>query len=81
MKNHLLFNISFYPNPTKDLINLSINKSLSISSIELFDITGRMVKSYNDSERKLNTEGLSSGQYILKIATEKGLITKKVQLE
>lgn len=73
--------INLYPNPTTGSINLNVTNNSNISSIELYDVTGRKVKMYKNSERKLKTNGLINGQYFLKIESEKGLIIKKVLIE
>ena len=52
-----------------------------INSIELYDISGRIILTKNEintSSKKLNLEGLTSGSYFVKIATTKGTITKKI---
>jgi len=73
--------INVYPNPAKGFINLSFNNILNISALTLFDITVRFVKDYHPLENRLNTGSLSAGQYILRIETEEGILTKKIQLE
>ncbi len=70
-----------YPNPAKGLLNLTLVGNLKITNIVLYDISGKLVKTYTATERELNIKGLSSGQYLLKLNTEKGIITKKVQIE
>ncbi|MFZ4106249.1 T9SS type A sorting domain-containing protein [Flavobacterium sp.] len=72
--------ISVFPNPTKDIINVS-NKLASISSIEISDLNGRVVNKVNsiDAENvQINISDLSSGIYMMKIVSDKGTITKKV---
>lgn len=73
--------ITIYPNPTKGVINLTLDNNLRISEIILYDITGRIAKIYNAAQRKLDIKDFASGQYFLKLKTEKGVITKRVQLE
>ena len=73
--------IKIYPNPAKGLLNLTLVGNLKINNMVLYDISGKLVKTYSATERELSIKGLSSGQYLLKLNTEKGIITKKVQIE
>lgn len=65
-----------YPNPSSEFVYIK-NIDLNSKKIELFDINGRLVKSYNGSEiveGKLIVSNLQAGNYILKIGT----ISKKI---
>jgi hypothetical protein len=73
--------IKIYPNPAKGLLNLTLVGNLKITNIVLYDISGKLVKTYSATERELSIKGLSSGQYLLKLNSEKGIITKKVIVE
>ena len=71
--------ISVYPNPTSDVINISSN--LSITSLELFNILGKKVMQSESVTNRLVVSELPSGIYLLNINTEKGNLTKKVIIE
>jgi hypothetical protein len=65
-----------YPNPFSEFVYIK-NIDLNSKKIELFDLNGRLVKSYNASEvieDKLIVSNLPAGNYILKIGT----ISKKI---
>ncbi len=55
---------------------------MSIEGYEVFTILGQSVLLSNDlttaSEVKLDTKSLSTGVYVVKVETDKGLISKKV---
>ncbi len=71
---------SVFPNPTKDIINVS-NKLTSINSVEISDLNGRVVNTVNSIDAQnvqINISDLSSGIYMMKIVSDKGIITKKV---
>ncbi len=71
---------SVFPNPTKDIVNVS-NTSSSINSIEITDLNGRVVKTVNAidaSNAQVNISDLSTGVYMMKIVSDKGTTTKKV---
>ena len=73
-------NISVYPNPSRDLVNIS-NDDSSIKTIEMTDLNGRVVKTVNvadSSNVQVNISDLSVGVYMMKIVSDKGTTTKKV---
>ena len=74
-------NILVYPNPTQAFINLVLEKEHHIAKITLYDMAGKVAKIYDATERLLDVKGINSGQYILHLQTNKGIITKKIQIE
>ena len=62
---------------------LVIKNNFNISKAELYDASGKLIKSLsgnNTKEIKLSTIGFVKGLYILKITSEKGITAKKVIL-
>ena len=74
-------NIHIYPKPTKDVLQIEVSDNTEIESIELFDLGGKRVKTFNNSDRNLNISDLSSGTYFLRISTTKGGLAEKVIIE
>ena len=74
--NLLNNNITIYPNPVIDLIN--INTSLTILEVEIYDVLGKRLNYIKVNNRKIDVSGVNSGVYILKIKTEIGIILKKI---
>ncbi|MES2287966.1 MAG: T9SS type A sorting domain-containing protein, partial [Bacteroidota bacterium] len=75
--------ITIFPNPSSTEINFSVKGSTTIKSVELYDVTGRMVKQIvglNTQKYTIQREGLSTGLYITKIQLNKGSISKKIIL-
>lgn len=82
--------LNSYPNPFKD--NLSINMKLTDLSpvkIELFNVKGQKIKSFNiekpanknldlNLNNKLNLEDMSSGIYFIKVSNDNFSTTQKV---
>lgn len=58
-------NISIYPNPTKDVVNIKIDDT--ITSVELYDQLGRLIKTEKTS--LINVSKLNKGTYYLKVKT------------
>lgn len=67
-----LVNLKIYPNPTKDVLNISYNDL--ISKVTIFDLSGRQIfdKEVNDLSTVVSTDNLSKGTYLLKVQTQKG---------
>ena len=64
---------AIYPNPTRDY--MQIRTDLHISSIEISDLSGRVVLSVASiADNKIGTSGLSSGLYIIKATDGNGNI-------
>ena len=77
--NHQAENTSFiniFPNPVSD--NLTI-ETTEKATIEIINIEGQILKTINTTERQttINATDLSSGIYIIKVETEKGVAVKK----
>ncbi|WP_396149842.1 T9SS type A sorting domain-containing protein [Flavobacterium sp.] len=66
--------ISLYPNPAKDVLNIS--SSYSITKIEVYDIQGRNVASNNNASN-VNVLSLGKGVYIIKVVQENGSVITK----
>jgi len=67
--------ISIYPNPANDIINVKYNKEFII---EIFDITGKSI--LTSKNKTTNIAHLDQGNYIIMIKNEKGKILKSDKL-
>ncbi|SMC42204.1 T9SS type A sorting domain-containing protein [Moheibacter sediminis] len=70
--------ITFYPVPTKQILNISIKNSTKIESVNVFDLTGKLVLNSNNSDSKINLSHLNSGTYLISVKTNKGIHTEKI---
>ena len=69
--------LSLYPNPVID--ELKINTDSKINSVQVIDITGKMVySSFVVNNNSINVSALPSGVYLVKIDTDKGTKTERV---
>ncbi len=68
--------ISVYPNPTENNINVS---NISNSNIQISDISGKIVfrKSYCNETENINLSNLKSGIYFITIENNNNIITEK----
>lgn len=73
-------NISVYPNPVSDILNIEGEDAVSIKSMMLLDITGKIVYK-GVFTKSLNVVNFPRGLYLLRIESEKGgVLVKKVIL-
>jgi hypothetical protein len=76
-----IVDFSVYPNPATNLVTVSSASDFSIKAIDMFDINGRIIKSIaidNLSNVEVNISDLSTGVYMMKIASDQGTSTKKI---
>lgn len=57
--------VNVYPNPTKDILNIEWNETLT--AIQIYDVTGKKIKTFKATERKLNVSDLNVGIYLLEL--------------
>lgn len=71
-------NISFYPNPVKDLFNLSSVEQMTEASV--YNVLGQQVakRTINANQATLDLSSLTAGTYIVKVATANGTKTIKI---
>ena len=58
----------FFPNPANDRIVFS----QELSSVSVFDLSGRLILNSNCTIKEMDISKLKKGNYILKIQTSKG---------
>ncbi|MCY7290741.1 MAG: T9SS type A sorting domain-containing protein, partial [Ferruginibacter sp.] len=74
-------NALVYPNPTIGELNIQLYKPLfTNSTLQVLDVTGRMIKQQNISANNLNikldVENLSAGRYFIKITNNRQVINE-----
>ena len=69
--------VSIYPNPVKDILNLSLSENTNIESYEIYDLLGKKVISEKTTENKINVNQLNKGIYLLKAFTNEAIFTNK----
>ncbi|MCO6461989.1 MAG: T9SS type A sorting domain-containing protein [Saprospiraceae bacterium] len=75
-------NVSVYPNPTTDVLNIRINASQpSTANVSVMDYTGKLVKTLNTNQNitngannlSFNVSSLTNGTYLVKIENKEGV--------
>lgn len=77
-----LKNIAIYPNPSKGIFTVSMG-STSLESIEVYDLTGKIVYSKNEFQANqyqttLDLSEVTSGIYFVKIESQNQSVTKRI---
>jgi hypothetical protein len=72
--------LNVYPNPAKDVV--CIEAAQPIQNVQLMGINGVLLedRKTNSNKVELNLEGYSKGIYVVRIVTEEGVSTKKINL-
>lgn len=72
--------VSIFPNPTSSILNV-LSPEAKISTLEIFDISGRRLQSLDlsaSSHYQVDVSTLQSAVYFVKINTDMGSITKQI---
>ena len=78
VNENALLVISVFPNPVKEVLNILTQNGSPISSIQVFDILGRLVIEEKHDFNKVDVSNLGNGLLFLKIQTTEGVVTKKI---
>lgn len=74
-----------YPNPTSGLLNVRINGYIGKTNIEVVDINGRLVKTFNNNdfntETSIDLSNLQAGVYVVKVVADSLNYTQKVVIK
>lgn len=81
LENKVFTNDDFFtiiPNPTEN--NINIESKQNIDLIEIFDVNGRIIKSINTdaTNYKVDISSLLTGEYIIKVTSDRKSSTKKI---
>jgi len=80
--NELRSNLRLFPNPATDELILSIDNSVVLKSLSVYDANGKQVIQLDnfevhDLQQKINVSQLPSGIYFLKVMSEDGMTSLK----
>jgi len=73
--------IKVFPNPITNQLFVNNSNTLNIQSIKLYDVLGKKVFQELNNFEQIDVSTLKTGVYLVKIETDKGVITKKVVKE
>jgi hypothetical protein len=73
--------VSMFPNPSKDILNITINNQIlenDFQGIYIYSMKGDLVLKTNKFKSGIDIENLSKGSYLVKIQFSNNVITKKL---
>lgn len=74
--------ITFAPNPVERILQISMGDDQSqFATVEIFNLSGERVyqaKKINEGSIEIDMGNLASGMYVIKVITEKGMVTSKI---
>ena len=71
------FSFTAFPNPTSDLVNLSLDRGSSkLGRLQVLDGLGRVVmdESITSDKPSFSTRGLASGSYMIRLLSAEGVL-------
>jgi len=71
-------NFTLYPNPAKDVLNFKVKSEMEVKSISIYNTLGQIIMTTIHAENgEINVSNLQSGNYFIKVFTDKGSSTAK----
>ena len=74
---NLLGQVSFFPNPATNVVNVKVPSSVEVLNISVFDILGKKVN-VSFTNGQVNVASIAAGVYLMSVETTVGTITEKV---
>lgn len=68
---------SLYPNPTKNILTITNNQQISISSLSIYNSMGQLIEVITTPNETIDVSNLQAGIYYLKLITDKGMTTQE----
>ncbi|MBN8641571.1 MAG: T9SS type A sorting domain-containing protein [Flavobacteriales bacterium] len=65
--------VTLYPNPVKNVLNVSVKEMISITSINIYNSLGQLVLASTNPEGSVDVSSLKSGNYFIKLISDKGV--------
>jgi alpha-tubulin suppressor-like RCC1 family protein len=77
LNDNTLSQITLYPNPTSSMLTLANAKNLTVESLTVTDMTGKVVLSQNGNNSQIDVEKLPAGIYFLTVSAKEGVQNMK----
>jgi len=76
--------ITVYPNPTSDILNFNLSKTIKetdIKEIAIYSLKGEVVYKAEGYKQNIDIKQLSKGTYIIKVLLDKTQLVKKIVIQ
>ena len=70
--------VKVYPNPTRKQVYLTTTQNLEIEKVTVYNLQGKSLLNFDKDLETLSVEDLSTGIYLMKIETNRGVINKRL---
>ncbi|MCK8482237.1 T9SS type A sorting domain-containing protein [Psychroserpens algicola] len=70
--------VLLYPNPASQIVTIKPNDGILITSVDVYDISGKKIGIKLSPENSLDVSNLADGVYLVNIFSESGEITKRL---
>jgi hypothetical protein len=77
--SYLESNFNLYPNPSKGIVNISLDNNLQIEKVNVYNQLGQLVKTAKSNI--ISTLELEKGCYFIQVVTSQGNATKQLIVE
>ena len=78
IQKNTLHPFKLYPNPARDIVNLSLDEQLSVNTIWLMNLQGKVLRRFDPNMKMLALDNIHAGTYFLKLHTNKGVFTNRL---
>lgn len=69
--------LAIYPNPVSDQLFIS-SEDQKVENVMIYSLSGAVVKNVSNEVESVDVSDLASGNYVVKVTTDKGTATKKI---
>lgn len=69
--------LSLYPNPVSDQLYIS-SEDQKVENVAVYNLSGTLVKNVSNEVDSIDVSNLATGSYLIRVATDQGITTKKI---
>jgi len=70
--------LRLYPNPVIDQLYFSPKANQKVENVAIYSLTGGLIKTVSNVGESIDVSNLTTGSYIVKVITEKGIFVQKI---
>jgi hypothetical protein len=75
--------LKIFPNPSTDITTIQNNGNFKMKQVDMYNMVGQLIYSQsvdNSQRHTLSVSGFASGIYTIRIMTDKGSVTRKLEI-